>query len=105
MPHDGRRAVNAVADAHASNRRHLRRKVFEPCRLVAATGEERAHLLNISDGGALLHAATAFVPGHRVRIVIGEIELPAVVAWKSDRRIGVTFMNAPDKRLLATLLR
>lgn len=68
-----------------------RYKLFQPTELRFLGVVGRVHLLNISTGGALIYAADAPEPGVVVRLRCGERWLPARVAWRNQRRVGLTF--------------
>jgi hypothetical protein len=81
-----------------------RHKTFEPTTLFTATGEVRAHILNLSATGALIHAADAPGRGERCTVVLAGREIAAEVMWVEGARFGIAFRGAlmPDE--LARLL-
>ena len=86
------------------DRQQPRLKVFEPCALSVDQSEKRAHILNISEIGALLHATSLHPRNARICLIVRDELLAAKVVWASKQRIGVAFELPPSKRLLATLL-
>lgn len=89
---------------HQEGRQEPRLKVFEPCRLSADQMELRAHILNISEIGALLHSSLLPARNERIRIVVRDELLTAKVIWASHQRVGVAFEFPPSGRLLTALL-
>jgi hypothetical protein len=71
--------------------REPRFKVFQPIPLGTAAGTVRAHLLNLSRTGALIHCADAPDRGSIVRVMLGETANPARVIWRDGKRFGVAF--------------
>lgn len=68
-----------------------RYKLFQPTNVSVAGLENRAHLLNLSVGGALLYSQDAPAPGTNVRVWCGGDLLSARVVWREDRRFGLAF--------------
>jgi hypothetical protein len=80
---------------------HLRAKprfkLFQPVQMIASGGARRVHLLNLSAGGALVHAADPPAPGTAIQLCPGASFRSARVAWTNGRRFGVTFTTPlPD---------
>ena len=71
--------------------REPRFKVFQPIPLGTAVGTVRAHLLNLSRTGALIHCADAPDRGSIVRVMLGDTANPARVMWRDGKRFGVAF--------------
>lgn len=75
--------------------RHLRAapryKVFQPTEMRGADGVKRVHLLNLSVGGALVHADEAPALGTVLSVRCGGALISARVAWAAGRRFGVAF--------------
>jgi hypothetical protein len=66
-------------------------KLFQPTAMTTAAGTARVHLLNLSTGGALVHATEAPTPGSLLRLQCGEEQRVARVAWANGRRFGAAF--------------
>jgi hypothetical protein len=100
--------TQAEAAGEAQKPRIAKRyKVFEATRMHAPSGEARVHLINISESGALLHAASAAVPipGAAVRLEISGQEMPARVVWADGDRFGVMFLRRLSAECIARLIR
>lgn len=82
-----------------------RYKLFQPGAMGTAGGAVRAHLLNVSAGGAMLHAPDAPVKGALLNICCGGVMHAARVAWVRAPKFGVSFVcplaTAEIDRLLA----
>lgn len=66
-------------------------KLFQPTTLHGAGAPRRAHLLDLSISGALVHALEPPAVGGFVRIeVAGEARI-ARVAWSRGKRFGIRF--------------
>lgn len=83
--------MNYQYDAAADAAREPRLKVFQPVPLETAGGTVRAHLLNLSRTGALIHCADAPDRGSVVRVMLGDTANPARVVWRDGKRFGVAF--------------
>lgn len=69
-----------------------RSKLFQPTELRDAGGvTRRAHLLDVSVTGALVHAAEPPRPGETVQLLLGGAQRNAQVMWAEERRFGVRF--------------
>ena len=73
--------------------RAVRLKVFQPIELETATGPVRAHLLNLSRTGALIHCADTPDQGAVVRVELGGTANVARVVWRDGKRFGVAFVG------------
>jgi hypothetical protein len=89
------------ADRPRSAPRH---KIFEPTRLHLAEGEVRAHLINVSLSGALVHAQSAPRRGESVRIEIAGTTVAGQVRWADGPRFGLAFAQPLNPLLLGRLL-
>lgn len=70
-----------------------RYKLFQPTELVLEGGVARAHILNISAGGALIFASNPPAPGAVLGLQCDGQTLRARVAWNKNGRFGVAFLN------------
>lgn len=68
-----------------------RLKVFQPIEIFAGTTPLRAHLLDLSASGALVHSLAAPAPGTPVRLTIGGLVRTARVVWQDGVRFGIAF--------------
>lgn len=75
----------------AASRTAPRLKLFQPTRIEMSDTAARAHLLNLSTGGALLHAQDAPRAGSVIRVDCAGRTMTAEVRWVRDRRFGVQF--------------
>lgn len=86
--------MNRRSEAIRERRIGLRHKVFQPTTLVAGITAVRAHLLNLSRHGALVHADAPPARGVAVRLeCAGRMRL-ARVMWVQGARFGVAFALA-----------
>lgn len=74
-----------------SRRATPRLKIFQPAQMVLGDRSVRVHLLDISVGGALVHAAIPPELGSRVTLDCAGIARPATVRWVGGSRFGVAF--------------
>lgn len=88
----GRLMVSDHIDDVRSLRGHPRLKVFQPIEMHAGMVPLRAHLLDLSASGALVHSATAPAPGTPVRLTIGGLMRSARVVWRDGVRFGIAFI-------------
>lgn len=74
-----------------------RMKLFEPTELRTGSSATRAHLLNLSATGALVHTATPPAPGTTVHLRVGGTTRAARVVWAQGSRLGAAFrVPLPD---------
>lgn len=82
-----------------------RRKVFQPVDLIVGTAPLRAHLLDVSASGALVHSKDAPAPGSSVRLTIDGLLRMARVVWREGPQFGIAFLvplrDAEVEHLLA----
>lgn len=81
-----------------------RHKTFVPTSIQSSRGELRAHILNLSMTGALLHAEPAPGRGQRVIVMLGGRRVAAMVAWVEGARFGVAFAHPLGESEVADLL-
>ncbi len=79
----------------ASKNRRLRtaprRKIFHPVELRLGGLSRRAHLLDLSPGGALAHCSDPPAAGASIILVIGGVLHTASVVWQDGLRFGMAF--------------
>ncbi|WP_167073110.1 PilZ domain-containing protein [Sphingomonas vulcanisoli] len=85
-------------------RRTRRQKIFQPFILVGPRGERRAHLLDISENGALIHCDPSCDKGALVQIKLPDRSLGAKVAWSASPHFGVIFAQPLSANALSALL-
>ena len=78
-------------DDDHSPRGQPRRKIFQPIEIHAGSRPLRAHLLDLSAGGARVHSVTAPAPGTALRLTIGGSVRAARVVWREGVRFGIAF--------------
>lgn len=78
-------------DGHHQARRSPRLKLFLPGEMIVRGAGSRVHLLNLSTGGALIHAAAVPEPGSSVILHFAEHARAARVAWTDGSRAGLSF--------------
>lgn len=81
-----------------------RHKIFQPTQVHFAAGEVRAHLINVSQSGALVHADPTPRRGDMIRIEIQGILVSAQVRWTDGPRFGLSFIQSLDALTLKQLL-
>jgi hypothetical protein len=81
-----------------------RLKLFEPTSMAGPAGTVRAHLLDLSATGALVHAAEPPTAGGTVRLYVGGAARAATVMWVEGRRFGVRFRLALSDAEVAAAL-
>lgn len=70
-----------------------RHKVFLPAELSSPAGRTRAHLLNLSATGALLHADAPPANGATVQLHCGTAAWSVRVVWAAEKRFGVVHVT------------
>ena len=102
MQHPFRNAAN-VAPKH--DRTATRHKIFEPVAVIIDERETRAHLLNISTTGALVHSVQPPKPGSAIHLEMNGHRYQANVVWSEDARFGITFENHLSAPVVEAILR
>ena len=74
-------------------RKSRRRRVFLPATLVVGAVAHAAHLLDVSESGALLHVEQPPGVGLGVIIKVAGVDLLARVVWIEGDYIGVAFVH------------
>jgi hypothetical protein len=70
-----------------------RLKVFQPVEVDSGSGPTRAHLLNVSHTGALVHCASAPDEGASIYIGLPGTSRHARVVWRDGKRFGAEFVG------------
>lgn len=84
----------SMRHAAQPSRTQPRRKTFHPVVLRIGDDRHRAHMLNLSTGGACIHAGRAPLQlAHSVRVEVGGWTLPARVSWIAGERCGIRFLK------------
>ncbi|WP_404373036.1 PilZ domain-containing protein [Sphingomonas sp. MMS24-J45] len=78
-------------------RKWSRRKIFHPVELRIGGGSRRAHLLDLSAGGALAHCRNPPTTGASLVLVIGGALHTASVVWQDGLRFGLAFRFRLDR--------
>lgn len=85
------RQTTAAADPVPTPRGQPRRKVFHPVALLVGGERHRAHMLNVSVGGACLYARCPLRVWGGVTIEIEDSVLEGRISWVAGDRCGVRF--------------
>lgn len=104
MPFPDRLVDPMVADDDEHHVAH-RHKFFELTILWNNAGEARAHLINISITGALVHIVNPPDPGSAVRIELGKTPVGTCVVWRNGAKFGITFCSLFTEATIDLLLR
>lgn len=80
----------------AGQRRHaVRHKMFEPVAVTCGGGlPVRAHFLDLSCSGALVHSETPPVANRYVSIEVMGLRMSGKVMWVRGKRFGIQFSEA-----------
>lgn len=100
----GDKGRSALGQPGMAARIAVRHKVFEPSELSVGSECVRAHLINVSETGALVHTDAAPAKGSPVGLRIGEEWYPARVMWVALPRLGIAFTVRLPGEVLAKLL-
>jgi hypothetical protein len=92
--------MSEVAPNVREHRAETRHKVFLLGTIVHDGRIERAHVLDISHGGAKLHCAAPPPPGARIELAIGDFHVRAEVRWVTQQRLGIRFDHRLSLRAL-----
>lgn len=66
-------------------------KLFQPTEMIASGAIRRVHILDLSAGGALVHAPDPPAPKTPLQLRCGNETRSARVAWVDQHRFGITF--------------
>lgn len=85
----------SIRDGHGAELRTAPRiKIFQPAEMALGSGAPmRVHFLNISTGGALVHASRVPAVGEEVQLSCGIPLGLARVQWTGGSRFGVQFAD------------
>lgn len=81
-----------------------RYKLFQPTEIVVGAHVARAHLLNLSAGGALIFFRNPPALGTMLGVQCGERTLRARVAWAKTDRFGAAFLSPLTDQYVSTLI-
>ena len=81
-----------------------RLKVFRVVELDHRGDRSRGHIINISSAGALVHTAEPFALGALVDLQITDCSRRTRVVWRSDRYVGIKFLDAIDDQVLMDIV-
>jgi hypothetical protein len=76
-----------------AKRLHPRLKIFRLVKVRMGSEMYRAHALNISCGGALLHCTAVSQMCGLIHLTIDGSERAALIAWTHRERLGIQFMS------------
>lgn len=96
--------VADASDRIETPRHATRHKIF---RVVAVEVDRtcyRAHMLNVSIGGACLHARLSLRPWQTVMVDLDGHLIPSRVSWAAGDRCGVRFLEPLTEAKVDTLL-
>ena len=103
-PHESNDASGTSQPGGLTCRRRWKRvKVFEPVLMHRGGLDERIHLLNLSSGGANIHAIVTLTPGQSVRLRLAGSWIAGRVTWTRNSYCGIIFGQPLGRELLALL--
>ncbi|MBR0551752.1 PilZ domain-containing protein [Stakelama marina] len=82
-----------------------RHKVFVPSKMLLHSGEERVHILDISQAGARTFGSFTAKVGDLVELTVGDEQVTARVRWVKDRTFGLEFDPEMDQAAIDQLLK
>lgn len=83
--------VTSFLTSFEDNRKHARFPVALPA-TVSRSGDRASALIHdIAVGGAMIETTLLVVPGARLSIRCGTIDVKATVTWRKSRRVGIEF--------------
>ena len=83
--------------------RPTRRKNCVTVRLSVDGEDVAATLLDISRDGAKLNVPYAVLPGSAVTLHLGGADVPALVQWSRDQKVGLRFLDRLERDVLVAL--
>ena len=91
------------SDPFADRRAHPRVGLALPAFLQANEERHAVHLLDVSAGGAKLRCPASLASGTTVKLECGGLTREAVVRWRSEGVMGVSFDQELDEREVSAL--
>ncbi len=90
----------------SAQRRHApRHKMFEPVALTLSGVEVRAHFLDLSSSGALVHCEAPPQAGSYVIVHAFDLETGGRVKWARGKRFGIQFSQPLTQAMMDVLIR
>ena len=90
----------------AFGRKHHRHKLFEPATITVSDATRRAHLLNLSTTGALVHCGDPPRIGQWVAIDCGTLRADCETLWiDEEKRFGVRFREPVRQSVIDAFVR
>lgn len=77
----------------AEHRAEPRLKIFQPATMHVGADPVRVHLLDVSPSGAMVHGFAGVAPGNLLALACCGWTRAANVAWLTDKRFGVRFVQ------------
>lgn len=74
-------------------RKSRRHRLFEPATVFDAKGEKRAHVLDLSATGLLLHSSKPLSPGTNIALTFAKQPVVGRVMWADHRYCGIAFLE------------
>lgn len=99
------RHFSELADAPASSRVSPRHKLFEPVTMTIDDNPARAHILNISATGALVHSLTPPSTDAKINLELDGRQHCVSMVWSDGNRFGVRFRTPITGALIRTVLK
>lgn len=87
------------------DRASARHKIFELIVAIIDGHETRAHLLNISTTGALVHSTQPPKTGSVIQLVMNGRDYTARVVWSNSTRYGIAFGSPLAAPIVEAILR
>lgn len=100
IDHDGALTDNLMQRRHAA-----RRKMFEPVALHHDGITVRAHFLDLSCSGALVHSETPPAGGGNIVVEALGLERIGRVMWVKGKRFGIQFSQPLSEAEVESLIR
>ncbi len=95
-------AVKPLSERDRASARH---KIFELVSVIIDGQGTRAHLLNISTTGALVHSAQPPKTGSAIQLVMNGRNYPARAVWSKGARYGIAFRSHLSAPIVEAILR
>ncbi len=92
-------------DPKTFGRKQHRHKLFEPATIALSGATRRAHLLNLSMTGALVHCGDPPQIGQWITIDCGALRVDAEMLWiDKEKRFGVRFREPVPQDIIDALI-